>query len=140
MLDTVSLTETQTLAEESQLAEQPQCASAAIKNGASSPPRGVRNHLPDERRSITHKFQVGSYEGYLVVGLYPDGQPGEIFITMAKEGSTVSGLISSFAQAISTGLQYGVPLKVYCNKFSFTRFEPSGWTGNPAIPQASSVM
>jgi ribonucleoside-diphosphate reductase alpha chain len=114
--------------------------SEVITNCASSPPQARRNHLPDERPSTTHKFSVGSHEGYLTVGLYPDGQPGEIFVTMAKEGSTVSGLISSFAQAISIGLQYGVPLKVFCEKFSFTRFEPSGWTGNPAIPQATSVM
>lgn len=114
--------------------------STALVATASSPPQSVRNRLPDERRSITHKFQVGSHEGYLVVGLYPDGRPGEIFITMAKEGSTVSGLVNSFAQAISIGLQHGVPLRVFCEKFSFTRFEPSGWTGNPAIPQATSVM
>ena len=109
-------------------------------NGASSPPEARRNRLPDVRPSTTHKFSVGSHEGYLTVGLYPNGQPGEIFVTMAKEGSPVSGLINSFAQAISIGLQYGVPLRVFCEKFSYTRFEPSGWTGNPAIPQASSVM
>jgi ribonucleoside-diphosphate reductase alpha chain len=112
----------------------------ARRNGALSPPKGLRNHLPDERRSVTHKFRVGSHEGYLVVGLYPDGQPGEIFITMAKEGSTMSGLINSVAQAVSVGLQFGVPLRLFCSKFSFTRFEPSGWTGNPAIPQATSVL
>jgi ribonucleoside-diphosphate reductase alpha chain len=111
-----------------------------VTDSASSPPLARRNHLPDERSSTTHKFAVGNHEGYLTVGLYPDGQPGEIFVTMAKEGSTVSGLINSFAQAISIGLQYGVPLKVFCDKFSFTRFEPSGWTGNPAIRQATSVM
>lgn len=111
-----------------------------IKDGAPSPPEARRNRLHDERASTTHKFRVGTHEGYLTVGLYPDGQPGEIFIVMAKEGSTVSGLINSFAQAISIGLQFGVPLRVYCEKFSFTRFEPSGWTGNPAIPQAYSVM
>jgi ribonucleoside-diphosphate reductase alpha chain len=111
-----------------------------IKDGAPSPPEARRNRLPDERASTTHKFRVGTHEGYLTVGLYPDGQPGEIFIVMAKEGSPVSGLINSFAQAISIGLQFGVPLRVFCEKFSFTRFEPSGWTGNPAIPQASSVM
>ena len=105
-----------------------------------SPPRAVRSHLPDERVSITHKFSVGGHEGYITVGLYPDHQPGEIFITMAKEGSTVSGLISSFAQALSIALQHGVPLKLFCDKFSHTRFEPSGWTGNPEIGQASSVM
>src|SRR5579864_318763 len=115
-------------------------SSELIRNGATSPPEARRNRLPDERASTTHKFSVGSHEGYLTVGLYPNGQPGEIFVTMAKEGSTVSGLINSFAQAVSIGLQYGVPLRVYCEKFSFTRFEPSGWTANPAIPQATSVM
>ena len=89
---------------------------------------------------MTHKFSVGGHEGYITIGLYPDHQPGEIFITMAKEGSTVSGLISSFAQALSIALQHGVPLKLFCDKFSHTRFEPSGWTGNPEIGQASSVM
>jgi ribonucleoside-diphosphate reductase alpha chain len=110
------------------------------RQGDYSPPRAVRSHLPDERVSITHKFSVGGHEGYITVGLYPDHQPGEIFITMAKEGSTVSGLISSFAQALSIALQHGVPLKLFCDKFSHTRFEPSGWTGNPEISQASSVM
>lgn len=105
-----------------------------------SPPQAVRNRLPDERISMTHKFEVGGHEGYLTVGLYPDRQPGELFITMAKEGSTVSGLISSFAQAISIGLQHGVPLKLFCEKFAHTRFEPSGWSGHPDIRHASSVM
>ncbi len=103
-------------------------------------PGTVRNRLPAERRSVTHKFSVGGHEGYLIVGLYPDGRPGEIFITMAKEGSTVSGLINSFAQAVSIGLQHGVPLKLFCDKYSYMRFEPSGWTGNQEIAQASSVM
>jgi ribonucleoside-diphosphate reductase alpha chain len=99
-----------------------------------------RHKLPDERRAITHKFAVGQHEGYLTVGLYENGQPGEIFITMAKEGSTVSGLMDSFATAVSLALQYGVPLKVLCDKFSHTRFEPSGWTPNPEIRYAKSVM
>jgi ribonucleoside-diphosphate reductase alpha chain len=107
---------------------------------SSSPPQAVRNRLPDERMSMTHKFEIGGHEGYITVGLYPDGKPGEVFITMAKEGSTVSGLISSFAQAISIGLQHGVPLKLFCEKFSHTRFDPSGWSGNPEIRQASSVL
>src|SRR5581483_4664790 len=85
-------------------------------------------------------FSVGGHEGYLTVGLYDDGQPGEIFITMAKEGSTVSGLMDCFATAVSLALQYGVPLKVLCDKFSHTRFEPSGWTPNPDIRYAKSVM
>jgi ribonucleoside-diphosphate reductase alpha chain len=89
---------------------------------------------------VTHKFEIGGHEGYITVGLYPDRKPGELFITMAKEGSTVSGLISSFAQAISIGLQHGVPLKLFCEKFAHTRFDPSGWSGNPEIRHASSVM
>ncbi len=105
-----------------------------------SPPQAVRNRLPDERMSVTHKFEIGGHEGYITVGLYPDRKPGELFITMAKEGSTVSGLISSFAQAISIGLQHGVPLKLFCEKFAHTRFDPSGWSGNPEIRHASSVM
>src|SRR5438552_12009172 len=99
-----------------------------------------RRKLPDERRAITHKFSVGGHEGYITVGLYDDGMPGEIFITMAKEGSTVSGLMDSFATAVSLALQYGVPLKVLCDKFSHTRFEPSGWTNNPDIRFAKSIM
>jgi ribonucleoside-diphosphate reductase alpha chain len=100
----------------------------------------VRHRLPDERRSVTHKFNVGGYEGYMIVGLYPDGEPGELFITMAKEGSTISGLINSFAQAISIALQHGVALDLFCQKFSYTRFEPCGWTGNPEIRHATSIM
>jgi ribonucleoside-diphosphate reductase alpha chain len=104
------------------------------------PGRPFRKKLPDERRAYTHKFSVGGHEGYITVGLYEDGQPGEIFITMAKEGSTVSGLMDSFATAISLALQYGVPLKVLCDKFSHTRFEPSGWSRNPDIGYAKSLM
>ncbi len=99
-----------------------------------------RQKLSDERRAITHKFAVGQHEGYLTVGLYDNGQPGEIFITMAKEGSTVSGLMDSFATAVSLALQYGVPMKVLCDKFSHTRFEPSGWSPNPEIRYAKSIM
>ena len=102
--------------------------------------RPFRRKLPDERRAVTHKFSVGGHEGYLTVGLYDNGQPGEIFITMAKEGSTVSGLMDSFATAVSLALQYGVPLKVLCDKLSHTRFEPSGWTPNTEIRYAKSVM
>ena len=104
------------------------------------PPRAVRHRLPEERASITHKFNVGGHEGYITVGLYPDQSPGEIFITMAKEGSTVSGLMDSFACAISIALQHGVPLKLVCEKFAHTRFEPSGWTNNPDIGFAKSIM
>ncbi len=91
----------------------------------------VRRKLPMERQSLTHKFSIGGHEGYITVGLYEDGTPGELFVTMAKEGSTISGLMDSFATAISYALQYGVPLKFFVDKFSHVRFEPSGWTGNP---------
>jgi ribonucleoside-diphosphate reductase alpha chain len=104
------------------------------------PPRAVRHRLPDERLSITHKFKVGGHEGYLTVGLYKNGMPGELFITMAKEGSTVSGLMDSFACAVSIALQHGVPLKLLCEKFAHTRFEPSGWSNNPDIGYAKSIM
>jgi hypothetical protein len=100
----------------------------------------VRRRLPDERHSLTHHFSIGGQEGYVTVGLYEDGAPGEMFIRMAKEGSTVSGLMDSFATAVSLALQYGVPLKVLCDKFSHTRFEPSGWSGNPKIGYAKSLM
>ena len=105
-----------------------------------APPRAVRHKLQEERASITHKFNVGGHEGYITVGLYPDGSPGELFITMAKEGSTVSGLMDSFALAVSIALQHGVPLKLYCEKFAHTRFEPQGWTNNPEIGFAKSIM
>jgi len=104
------------------------------------PPRAVRHKLKEERASITHKFNVGGHEGYITVGLYPDGTPGELFITMAKEGSTVSGLMDSFACAVSIALQHGVPLKLLCEKFAHTRFEPSGWTNNTEIGFAKSIM
>ncbi|GIU75026.1 MAG: vitamin B12-dependent ribonucleotide reductase [Bryobacteraceae bacterium] len=102
--------------------------------------RPTRRKLPDERQSITHKFSIAGHEGYITVGLYEDGQPGELFITMAKEGSTISGLMDSFATAVSYGLQYGVPLKFFVDKFSHVRFEPSGFTNNPQIPYAKSIM
>jgi ribonucleoside-diphosphate reductase alpha chain len=107
---------------------------------AQAPPRAVRHRLPAERASVTHKFGLGGHEGYITVGLYPNGSPGEIFIRMAKEGSTVSGLMDSFATAVSISLQHGVPLRVLCEKFAHTRFEPSGWTGNPEIGYAKSIM
>ncbi|MHB1021116.1 MAG: vitamin B12-dependent ribonucleotide reductase [Acidobacteriaceae bacterium] len=107
---------------------------------AQAPPRAVRNRLPEERASVTHKFGIAGHEGYITVGLYPNGQPGEIFIKMAKEGSTVSGLMDAFATAVSLSLQHGVPLRVLCEKFAHTRFEPSGWTGNEQIGFAKSIM
>ncbi|HTD55644.1 MAG TPA: hypothetical protein VK670_09690, partial [Silvibacterium sp.] len=106
----------------------------------SAPPRAIRHRLPEERASLTHKFGIAGHEGYITVGLYPNGQPGEIFIKMAKEGSTVSGLMDSFATAVSLALQHGVPLKVLCEKFAHSRFEPSGWTGNEQIGFAKSIM
>ncbi len=119
-------------------------AEAALQNSdsidAQSPPRAVRHRLPAERASVTHKFGLSGHEGYITVGLYPNGQPGEIFIRMAKEGSTVSGLMDSFATAVSLALQHGVPLRVLCEKFAHTRFEPSGWTGNEQIGYAKSIM
>jgi ribonucleoside-diphosphate reductase alpha chain len=125
---------------------QPLSTGKAEKKTAAAAPtekvvyRPIRRKLPDERKSITHKFSIGGHEGYLTVGLFEDGTPGELFITMAKEGSTISGLMDSFATAVSYGLQYGVPLKFFVDKFSHVRFEPSGWTGNPQVPYAKSIM
>jgi ribonucleoside-diphosphate reductase alpha chain len=102
--------------------------------------RPVRRKLPDERSARTHKFSIAGHEGYLTVGLYEDGQPGEIFLRMAKEGSTVSGLMDTIATMTSISLQYGVPLKALVDKFSHTRFEPAGFTNNRDIPIAKSVM
>jgi ribonucleoside-diphosphate reductase alpha chain len=99
-----------------------------------------RERLPDTRRSVTHKFNVGGHEGYITVGLYDDGRPGELFITMAKEGSTIGGLMDAFGTAVSMSLQYGVPLEVYVKKFSHTRFEPWGYTKNADIPVAKSLV
>ncbi len=111
-----------------------------VQQQESAPPRAVRHRMPDERASITHKFSIAGHDGYITVGLYRDGAPGELFIRMAKEGSTVSGLMDSFATAVSVALQHGVPLKLLCDKFAHTRFEPSGFTGNPQIHMAKSIM
>lgn len=99
-----------------------------------------RMHLPDERKSITHKFVIGGHEGYLTVGLYDNGQPGEVFIKMSKEGTVISGLMDAFATSVSVALQYGVPLKALVNKFVHMRFEPSGFTNNPRIRIAKSLI
>ncbi len=99
-----------------------------------------RHRLPTERSAVTHKFDIAGHEGYITVGLYPDGQPGEIFLKMAKEGSTVSGLMDTFATSVSLALQYGVPLRDLVNKFAHVRFEPSGFTGNQEIPIAKSIV
>src|SRR5215470_6003680 len=106
----------------------------------SSTKSAARRRLPAERRSLTHHFCVGGQEGYITVGLYEDGTPGEMFIRMSKQGSTVSGLMDCLATAVSLALQRGVPLQVLCDKFSHTRFEPSGWSGNPKIGYAKSLM
>jgi ribonucleoside-diphosphate reductase alpha chain len=118
----------------------PASSPALQEDNLDAPPRALRHKLKEERMSVTHKFNVGGHEGYIIVGLYPDGEPGEIFIKMAKEGSTVSGLMDSFALAVSISLQHGVPLKLFCEKFAHTRFEPSGWSSNPDIGFAKSIM
>src|SRR5258708_22314244 len=102
--------------------------------------RPIRRRLPDERHALTHKFDIAGHEGYITVGLFEDGQPGEIFLVMAKEGSTISGFADAFAQAISYALQYGVPLQALVDKFSHVRFEPSGMTRNPEIRFATSIV
>jgi ribonucleoside-diphosphate reductase alpha chain len=102
--------------------------------------RQQREKMPVERASVTHKFSVGGHEGYITVGMYEDGRPGEIFIKMSKEGSTLSGVMDGLALTISLGLQYGVPLKVFVDKLLNTRFEPSGITANPSIRFVSSVL
>jgi ribonucleoside-diphosphate reductase alpha chain len=124
------------VAESAAVAElQAKLAAAQVEAG-----KPHRRRLPAERTAITHKFDIAGHEGYITVGLYPDGQPGEIFLKMAKEGSTVSGLMDTFATAISLSLQYGVPLRDLVNKFAHVRFEPSGFTGNQEIPIAKSIV
>ena len=112
----------------------------AVASIASTDDRMQRRKLPDERHSITHKFDIAGHEGYITVGMYEDRTPGEIFVTMSKQGSTISGLMDSFATAISFALQYGVPLQFLVDKFSHMRFEPSGFTKNPQIPYAKSIV
>src|SRR5438093_1440734 len=131
---------TKTASSGNQAGEGARPTQAMVEQDLNGPPRAVRHKLPEERMSVTHKFNIGGHEGYITVGLYPDGSPGEIFITMAKEGSTVSGLMDSFALAVSIALQHGVPLKLLCEKFAHTRFEPSGWTNNTEIGFAKSIM
>jgi ribonucleoside-diphosphate reductase alpha chain len=115
-------------------------AGTAVKAAEDAVRTPVRRKLPDERRAITHKFDIQGHEGYITVGLFEDGQPGEIFLVMAKEGSTISGFADAFAQAISYALQYGVPLQALVDKFSHVRFEPSGMTRNPEIRFAKSIV
>src|SRR6202034_2961393 len=106
----------------------------------SGPPAANRHRLQDERSAITHHFSIAGHEGYLTVGLYPNGQPDEIFIRMAKAGSTIAGLMECFGTVASVSLQHGVPLRVLCDKLAHTRFEPSGWTGNEELGYAKSIM
>ena len=113
---------------------------SAQQEDLSGPPAANRHRLPNERSAITHHFSIAGHEGYLTVGLYPNGQPGEIFIRMAKAGSTIAGLMECFGTVVSVSLQHGVPLKVLCDKLSHTRFEPSGWTGNQEMGYAKSIM
>jgi ribonucleoside-diphosphate reductase alpha chain len=112
----------------------------AAEAAAPATPLKQRRKLPDERHAITHKFDVAGHEGYITVGLFEDGTPGELFLVMAKEGSTISGFADAFAQAISYALQYGVPLQDLVDKFSHVRFEPSGMTKNPDVRFAKSIV
>jgi ribonucleoside-diphosphate reductase alpha chain len=115
-------------------------AGAAPATTTPTEPKAYRHRLPAERQAITHKFDISGHEGYITVGLYDDGQPGEIFLKMAKEGSTISGLMDTFATTVSVALQYGVPLHDLVHKFAHVRFEPSGFTANPEIPIAKSIV
>jgi ribonucleoside-diphosphate reductase alpha chain len=115
-------------------------ANGARSDGSGTIPHPVRRRLPVTRASLTHKFAIEGHEGYITAGLYEDGSPGEIWLTMAKEGSTLSGMMDGFATAISLSLQYGVPLRDLVNKFSHMRFEPSGRTENKEIPVANSIV
>jgi len=99
-----------------------------------------RRTLPSTRESITHKFQIDRQEGYLTIGLFPDGRPGEIFIKVSKEGSAISGFCQAFCRAFSLSLQYGLTLEDAIVRFKGMRFEPNGATGNPQIPEASSIV
>jgi hypothetical protein len=100
----------------------------------------TRESLPTTRDSLTHKFQVAGHEGYLTIGLYADGRPGEIFIKISKEGSAISGMCQAFCRAFSIALQFGLPLEEAVTRFKGMRFEPMGQTSNPSIPEASSIV
>jgi ribonucleoside-diphosphate reductase alpha chain len=115
-------------------------AASSAATGTVTKPEPIRRRLPTDRQALCHKFDVAGHEGYIHVGFYEDGTPGEIFIKMAKEGSTVSGLMDSIGVLTSMALQYGVPLEVLVSKFSHVRFEPSGFTKNPEIPMAKSLI
>jgi len=124
----------------SQAAEETLKAATAMALAPIDDFRPRRRKLADERASITHKFDIAGHEGYITVGKFEDGNPGEIFVSMSKQGSTISGLMDAFATAISYALQYGVPLQFLVDKFSHMRFEPSGFTKNPQIPYAKSIV
>jgi ribonucleoside-diphosphate reductase alpha chain len=124
---------------EAKATEESPAAATATAAAPAVEGRPARRKLPDERHAITHKFSIAGHEGYITVGMYEDGKPGEIFLVMAKEGSTISGLMDAFATSISMALQYGVPLEALVEKFSHVRFEPSGFTKNSEIPYAKSI-
>ena len=124
----------------SQLASPAPTNEPSEQKDLSGPPPANRHRLPDERAAIIHHFSIAGHEGYLTVGLYPNGKPGEIFIRMAKAESTIAGLMESFGTVVSVALQHGVPLQVLVSKLSHTRFEPSGWTGNEQLGYAKSIM
>jgi hypothetical protein len=124
--------------DETALLDGGQTETAPLAGSGSDVVRAMRRRLPDERRAVTHHFSIAGQDAYLTVGVYEDGLPGEIFVRMAKEGSTVSGLMDAFATVVSLALQHGVPLSVLCGKLSHMRFEPSGWSGNPKIGFAKS--
>lgn len=107
---------------------------------ADSPPKQVRRPLPNERQSLTKKFSIGGHDGYVTVGLYPDGTPGELFISMSKEGSTISGMMDAFSIAVSMGLQHGVPMTTFADKFAYMQFEPMGFTRDKDIKMAKSIV
>jgi len=115
-------------------------AAATAASAAAAAPQLRRRKLPDTRQSLTHKFSVAGFDGYITVGLYEDGKPGEIFVTLGKAGSTLAGFADAFATAVSFALQHGVELRFLVDKFSHARFEPSGFTGNPEIPIAKSIV
>ena len=121
-------------------AQKAAAAIAAASSATADEFRAHRRKLRDERHSITHKFDIAGHEGYITVGMYEDRSPGEIFVSMSKQGSTISGLMDSFATGISYALQYGVPLQFLVDKFAHMRFEPSGFTKNPQIPYAKSIV
>ena len=111
-----------------------------VIDSAAGPPAYRRHRLPDDRNAVTHKFSIGEHEGYLTVGQYDDGHPGEVFVHISKQGSTVSGLMDTVGALTSVALQSGVPLETLVRKFSHSRFEPSGWTRNPQIGHADSIL